>query len=155
MAVREELDLVEVAPLANPPVCKIMDFGKYRFEQNKKMKEAKKKQKVVVIKEIKFRPKIDDHDFDTKLKHLKAFLDKGFRVKTTIMFRGREMAYQDRGRLILDRVLEKIGSDRIVVEQTVKTEGRNMMMTLAPKLGIKYLEDHEIVDLPDDDVLEN
>lgn len=138
MADESQLDLVEVAPNAKPPVCRIMDFGKYRFEQNKKLKEAKKKQKNIVVKEIKFRPKIDNHDFMTKLKKVIEFLGKGCRVKVTIMFRGREMAYKERGKIILDRVIETIGDDKITVEQRIKTEGRNMMMTIAPKSGVEF-----------------
>lgn len=143
MAAEANLDLVEVAPNAKPPVCRIMDFGKYRFEQNKKLKEAKKKQKNIVVKEIKFRPKIDNHDFMTKLKKVIEFLSKGCRVKVTIMFRGREMAYKDHGKIILDRVVENIGEERLVIEQTVKTEGRNMMMTIAPKTGVDYKDNEE------------
>lgn len=147
MAETSQLDLVEVAPNAKPPVCRIMDFGKYRFEQNKKLKEAKKKQKNVVVKEIKFRPKIDNHDFMTKLKKVIEFLGKGCRVKVTIMFRGREMAYKEHGKIILDRVIETIGDDKITVEQRIKTEGRNMMMTIAPKPGVefnKFFDDENI-----------
>jgi translation initiation factor IF-3 len=123
-----------------------MDFGKFRFEQNKKLKEAKKKQKNIVVKEIKFRPKIDNHDFMTKLKKVEEFLGKGCRVKVTIMFRGREMAYKEHGKIILDRVVENIGEEKIVIEQTVKTEGRNMMMTIAPKTGVEFNENIDDTD---------
>jgi translation initiation factor IF-3 len=151
IAALAEMDLVEVAPAANPPVCRVMDFGKFRFEQNKKLKEAKKKQKSVVVKEVKFRPKIDSHDFITKVKMIDKFLGMNCRVKVTIMFRGREMAYQNRGRDILDRVIETIGPDMVTVEQTIKTEGRNMHMTIAPKPSYKSIYakdgDEELMDV--------
>ncbi len=125
------LDLVEIAGNADPPVCKIMDYGKYKYEMSKKAHEAKKKQSVVVLKEIKIRPKIDEHDYQFKIKHAKQFLGEGNKVKISIVFRGREMAYMDRGRKILDRVAEEV-KEEAVVEFLPKVEGRNMFMMLAP-----------------------
>jgi translation initiation factor IF-3 len=124
-------DLVEVAPNARPPVCKIMDYGRYKYEQAKKEKEARKKQHQITIKEMKFRPKIDDHDYDFKVAHVREFLEKGDKVKLTIMFRGREMMHQEFGRAILDRVRTDV-EDIAVVEQEPKSEGRNMTMVVAP-----------------------
>lgn len=126
------LDLVEVAPLARPPVVKIMDYGKYKFEQAKAARAAKKKQHVIHLKEVKYRPGIDDHDFDFKTRHAREFLEHGNKVKVTMMFRGRQMAHIDLGRDVLDRVsaeLKDIGK----VEQEPRLEGRNMSMVLAPK----------------------
>jgi translation initiation factor IF-3 len=125
------LDLVEVAPTARPPVCKIMDYGKYKYEQAKQAKEAKKKQHQVHVKEMKFRPKIDDHDYDFKVSHVREFLEKGDKVKLTIMFRGREMMHQEFGLAILKRVEADL-AELSVVEQEPKSEGRNMTMVLAP-----------------------
>lgn len=126
------LDLVEVAPNGRPPVCRIMNYGKYRYEQQKREKEAKKKQKVFQVKEVKLRPNIEDHDFYVKLKHAKRFLSEGNKVKVTIMFRGREMTHPELGRAVLDRVLKELG-DTIVREKPPKLEGRNMTMVLGPK----------------------
>jgi translation initiation factor IF-3 len=126
------LDLVEVAPLARPPVVKIMDYGKFKFEQAKAARAAKKKQHVIHLKEVKFRPGIDDHDFDFKTRHARQFLQDGNKVKVTMMYRGRQMAHIDLGREVLDRVageLKDIGK----IEQEPKLEGRNMSMVLAPK----------------------
>jgi translation initiation factor IF-3 len=131
LAEERGLDLVEVAPNARPPVCKIMDYGKYKYEQAKKEKEAKKKQHTVQVKEMKFRPKIDDHDYEFKVAHVREFLEKGDKAKLTIMFRGREMMHQEFGLAILERVIEDL-EDIAVVEQEPKTEGRNMTMVLAP-----------------------
>jgi translation initiation factor IF-3 len=128
------LDLVEVAPTARPPVCKIMDYGKYKYEQAKREKEAKKKQHQTAVKEMKFRPKIDDHDYGFKVSHVREFLEKGDKAKLTIMFRGREMMHQEFGLAILQRVKEDL-SDVSSVEQEPKTEGRNMTMVLAPLRG--------------------
>ena len=134
LAAAEErgLDLVEVAPAAKPPVCKIMDYGKYKYEMSKKAQEAKKKQTIVVLKEIKFRPKIDEHDFQFKVKHAFQFLGEGNKVKIRVMFRGREMAYMNQGRQILDRIAEE-AKEIANVEYLPKIEGRNMFMILAPK----------------------
>jgi translation initiation factor IF-3 len=126
-----DLDLVEVAPNAEPPVCRIMDYGKYKYERDIRQKEARKKQVRVEVKEIKFRPKIDRHDYDTKKGHVERFLRAGSRVKITIMFRGREMAHTDLGRKILDRLVEDL-KDVAVVDAFPKQEGRNMIMVIAP-----------------------
>jgi translation initiation factor IF-3 len=134
LAETKGLDLVEVAPDAKPPVCRIMDFGKYKYQQSKRLQQAKKKQKVISIKEIKLRPKTEEHDYQYKTKHIRRFLQDGHKAKVTIMFRGREMAHVDLGRRILDRVavdLEDVGT----VEQTPKQEGRNMTMVLSPRLA--------------------
>lgn len=126
-----DLDLVEVAPQADPPVCRIMDYGKYKYERDIRQKEARKKQSRVEVKEIKFRPKIDRHDYATKKGHVERFLKAGAKVKITIMFRGREMAHTDLGRKILDQLIAELG-DTIVVESMPKQEGRNMIMVIAP-----------------------
>jgi translation initiation factor IF-3 len=126
------LDLVEVAPKANPPVCRIMDYGKYKYEQSKRAKEAKKHQHLVMVKEMKFRPKTEEHDYQFKLKHIQKFLAEGNKTKITIMFRGREMVHTDLGRKILDRVIQET-QDYASVEQQPRLEGRNMTIVLAPK----------------------
>jgi translation initiation factor IF-3 len=126
-----DLDLVEVAPQANPPVCRIMDYGKFKYERDIRQKEARKKQSRVEVKEIKFRPKIDPHDYATKKGHVERFLRAGAKVKVTIMFRGREMAHTDLGRKILDRLVGELG-EAIIVEMMPKQEGRNMIMVIAP-----------------------
>ena len=132
MAEEQHLDLVEVAPKAKPPVCRIMDFGKYRYEQQKRDKEAKKKQKIISIKEVKLRPNIEQHDFDVKVKNAVRFVQEGNKVKVTIMFRGRELSHPELGREILDRVAATLG-DTVSVERNAKLEGKNMTMILAPK----------------------
>lgn len=129
---RLNLDLVEVAPMANPPVCKVMDYGKYRYEQEQKAKEARKRQTTISIKEIKLRPKIDDHDFNTKKGHVERFLKKGDKVKLTIMFRGRELVHPHLGEKLLRRMAEELG-DIGEVESQPNLDGRNMVMMLAPK----------------------
>lgn len=126
------LDLVEIAPGAEPPVCKILDFGKYKYEIQKKKNEARKKQKVIEVKEIKMRPGIDDHDYEVKLRNMRRFLDDGDKVKVTIRFRGREMVHQDLGLKVLDRVREEL-EGLAKVEQTPKLEGRQMVMVIAPR----------------------
>ena len=131
MAEEQGLDLVEVAPNARPPVCKIMDFGRYKYQQQKKLQEARKKQSVVQIKEIKVRPKTDDHDFNTKLKHVTRFLENGDRVKVTVFFRGREIVHKDRGLMILQRMVEAV-QEIAKVEQQPRSEGRTMSLLLAP-----------------------
>ena len=131
-ALESQLDLVEIVPNGEPPVCRVMDFGKYLFDLNKKKSAAKKKQKQVQVKEIKFRPGTDDGDYQIKLRNLKRFLDNGDKVKVTLRFRGREMAHQELGGLMLKRVeadLLELGS----VEQFPKMEGRQMVMVIAPK----------------------
>lgn len=125
------LDLVEVAPNADPPVCRIMDFGKYQFQQQKKKQEAKKKQTKVQIKEIKVRPKTDDNDLNTKVRHILRFIEAGDRCKVTVAFRGRELAHKDRGSEILSRIVD-MTSDVAKVEQEPRFEGRTMHLLLAP-----------------------
>ncbi|MCE5334716.1 MAG: translation initiation factor IF-3 [Desulfobacteraceae bacterium] len=132
LAAQEHLDLVEVAPGAEPPVCKIMDYGKFKYQQNKRSQEAKKKQTVIQVKEIKIRPKTDEHDLQVKIKHIKRFLAQKDKAKVTILFRGREIAYSDQGFKVLERIREEL-KDEIVVEQQPKMEGRNMIMILAPR----------------------
>jgi translation initiation factor IF-3 len=127
----DDLDLVEVAPQANPPVCRIMDYGKFKYERAMRQKEARKKQVRIEVKEIKFRPKIDRHDYETKKGHVIRFLNAGARVKVTIMFRGREMAHTELGKRILDRLVEDLDG-LATVEQPSKLDGRNMVMVLAP-----------------------
>lgn len=126
------LDLVEVSPNADPPVCKIMDYGRYRYEQTKKKQEAKKKQSSFQIKEIKVRPKTGDHDLMTKIGHIKKFIDKKDKVKVTVIFRGREITLSERGRELLKRVAEET-EEIAAVEQMPKFEGRTLVMLLAPK----------------------
>ncbi len=125
------LDLVEVAPNADPPVCRIMDFGKYKYQQQKKQQEARKRQTIVQIKEIKVRPKTDEHDYQTKLKHIRRFLEDGDRVKVTVFFRGREIVHKDRGLTILQRVVTDT-EEMAKVEQEPRSEGRTMNMMLVP-----------------------
>ena len=136
MAMEQHLDLVEIAPKAKPPVCRIMDFGKYRYEQQKREKEARKNQKVISIKEVKLRPNIEQHDFDVKLKNAVRFLEEGNKVKVTIMFRGRELSHPELGREILGRVAEQL-KDSVSIERDAKLEGKNMIMILAPKAPSK------------------
>jgi translation initiation factor IF-3 len=126
------LDLVEISPNAVPPVCKILDYGKYKYEQQKKANEARKKQKVVEIKEIKVRPNIDDHDYDVKMRQMKSFISEGDKVKVTLRFRGREMAHQDLGVRVLDRIRGEL-AETTKVEQFPRLENRQMIMVLAPK----------------------
>ena len=125
------LDLVEVAPTSRPPVCRIMDYGKYKYEQSKKARQARKRQHHVVVKEIKMRPKIETHDYDFKKKHIVEFLEHGDKVKVTLMFRGREMAHTDLGRKLLDQLSSEL-TDLAKVEAPPKQEGRNMTMLLTP-----------------------
>jgi translation initiation factor IF-3 len=132
IAIDAGLDLVEVSPNAAPPVCKIMDYGKFRFTEQKKAAEARKKQKVIEIKEIKMRPGIDDHDYDVKLRAIRRFFEEGDKVKITLRFRGREMAHQDLGLKLLDKVRDELVAVA-KVEQEAKLEGRQMIMMLAPK----------------------
>ena len=131
-AYSQNLDLVEVAPEARPPVCRIMDYGKYRYEQSKKAREARKKQTIIELKEIKLRPKTEEHDFQFKARHAERFLKEGNKAKVTMMFRGREMIRMDRGKALLNRFVEAL-KDVGVVEQAPKIEGRNMTLILAPK----------------------
>jgi translation initiation factor IF-3 len=126
------LDLVEVSPNSRPPVCRIMDFGKYKYELSKKDKLAKKKQHVFQLKEMRYRPKIDEHDYQFKTKHVREFLESGSKVKAFVLYRGREMAHIELGRKILDRLIEDM-SDIAVVDVQPKLEGRNMNMILSPR----------------------
>jgi translation initiation factor IF-3 len=132
MAAEVGLDLVEVSPNAEPPVCKILDFGKFKYEAQKKKAEARKKQKVIEVKEIKLRPGIDDNDYGVKMRAMRKFLEEGDKVKVTLRFRGREMAHQDLGMKVLDRVREEL-DDLGKVEQFPKMEGRQMVMVIAPR----------------------
>ncbi len=131
IAAEKNLDLVEIAPNANPPVCRIMDYGKYKYEQSKREKEAKKNQKVISVKEVKLRPNIEDHDFLTKAKNASKFLAAGDKVKVTIMFRGREITHPELGKELCERFAEELASVS-KVEKPAKVEGRNMIMILAP-----------------------
>jgi translation initiation factor IF-3 len=131
-AQERDLDLVEVAPDAKPPVCRILDYSKYKYEQNQKQKAARKHQQQINVREIKFRPKIAQHDYDTKKGHVERFLKGRDKVKVTIMFRGREMAHPERGEMILNRLAEDLG-DLAVIEQRPQQDGRNMTMMLAPQ----------------------
>lgn len=132
MAYDEDLDLVEVAPNARPTVCRIMDYGKYKYEQAKKEREARRHQKVITIKEVKMRPNIDEHDFQVKLRNAIRFLDEGAKVKCSIMFRGREIVHRDKGREVLQRLAEDVG-DLAVIERHPSMEGRNMVMIMSPR----------------------
>jgi len=126
------LDLVEISPSADPPVCKVLDYGKHKYEAQKKANEARKKQKVIEVKEIKMRPGIDEHDYQVKMRSVQRFIDDGDKVKMTMRFRGREMAHQELGKKVLDRVRDDV--DEVAkVEQFPKSEGRLMTMVIAPK----------------------
>jgi translation initiation factor IF-3 len=126
------LDLVEISPNAIPPVCKILDYGKYKYEQQKKANEARKRQKIVELKEVKVRPNIDDHDYDVKMRQMKSFIGEGDKVKVTLRFRGREMAHQDLGLKVLERIRSEL-VETTKVEQMPRLENRQMIMVLAPK----------------------
>lgn len=132
LALENHLDLVEIAPTAKPPVCRIMDYGKYRYEQQKREKEARKKQKTFDIKEVKLRPGIEDHDFNVKYKNAVRFLEDGDKVKVTIMFRGRELSHPELGEVLLNRMAQQL-KEIAVVERVPKLEGKNMIMIVAPK----------------------
>ncbi len=125
------LDLVEISPNANPPVCKIMDFGKFKYEQQKRESEARKKQKIIEVKEVKFRPNTDTHDYDVKMRNVFKFLENGDKVKVTLRFRGREMAHQNLGRELLERVAEDV-KEIGKIENMPKMEGRQMIMMIGP-----------------------
>ena len=131
MAEEVGLDLVEISPNAAPPVCKIMDFGKFKYEQQKRESEARKKQKIIEVKEVKFRPGTDTHDYDVKMRNVLKFLEKGDKVKITLRFRGREMAHQNLGRELLERVAEDV-KELGKVENMPKMEGRQMIMMIGP-----------------------
>lgn len=132
LAAERHLDLVEIAPTAKPPVCKIMDYGKFRYEQQKREKEARKKQKSFDIKEVKLRPGIEDHDFNVKYRNALRFLEDGDKVKVTIMFRGRELTHPELGEVLLKKMAEQL-KEIAVVERVPKLEGKNMIMIVAPK----------------------
>jgi len=132
MARERNLDLVEISPTAQPPVCRIMDYGKFLYQQEKKEREAKKHQKTITVKEVKFRINVDDHDYETKKNHVLRFLDEGDKVKATIFFRGREMTRQGLGRQILERLIKDIG-ERGLVEFRPRQEGNTLHAILAPK----------------------
>ena len=132
LAYEEHLDLVEIAPTAKPPVCRIMDYGKYRYEQQKREKESRKKQKTFDIKEVKLRPGIEEHDFNVKFKNAVRFLEDGDKVKVTIMFRGRELSHPELGEVLLNKMAAQL-KEMAVVERQPKLEGKNMIMIVAPK----------------------
>ncbi len=134
LAKERDLDLVEVSPNANPPVCKILDFGKYRFEQEKKLRDSKKNQKVLKLKEIRMQPKIGSGDLDTKAKHVQEFLNEGDKVKVTIRFRGRELAHTELGFDVLKEVEKRLEEGSYVIEKAAAMDGRFMSMTLASKV---------------------
>jgi len=131
MATERDLDLVEIAPTASPPVCKIMDYGKYLFQQKKKAGEAKKKQKVILVKEVQFRPRIDEHDFNFKRNNVARFLEDGAKVKATVRFRGRELAHMELGRAVLDRLLEEI-KGLGAAESAPELQGNRMTIVISP-----------------------
>jgi len=132
LALDQGLDLVEVSPAAKPPVCKIMDYGKFKYQQTKKQKEAKKHQVVITLKEVKFRPNTDEHDFNFKVRNIQRFIEEGHKVKVTMVFRGREMAYRERGRDILIKISTLV-AEIAAREVDPKMEGRQMMMILTPQ----------------------
>jgi translation initiation factor IF-3 len=134
LAIAQEagLDLVEIAPNAEPPVCKLLDYGKFKYQEQKKAAEARKKQKIVEVKEVKFRPMIDDHDYDVKMRSMKRFFEEGDKVKVTLRFRGREMAHQELGAKLLDRVKTEFATTA-KVEMEPRLEGRQMVMVMAPR----------------------
>ncbi len=139
MARERNLDLVEISPTAQPPVCRIMDYGKFLYQQEKKEREAKKHQKTITVKEVKFRINVDDHDYETKKNHVLRFLDDGDKVKATIFFRGREMTRQSLGRQILERLIKDIG-ERGIVEFRPRQEGNTLHAILAPKKDAPHKE---------------
>ncbi|MBT0895229.1 translation initiation factor IF-3 [Geobacter hydrogenophilus] len=133
LAESQQLDLVEVSPTAVPPVCRIMDYGKFKYQQSKKLQEAKKKQSHVVVKEVKLRPKTDEHDLQFKIKHVRRFIEEGNKAKVTLVFRGREITHMEYGVRALERVASEI-EDIAVIEMKPKMEGRSMFMIVAPKV---------------------
>jgi len=132
MAEEADVDLVEIAPTAEPPVCRLMDYGKFKYQEQKKAHDARLKQKIIEIKEVKFRPATDDHDYSTKVRKMREFLEEGDKAKVTLRFRGREMAHQDLGAELLERVRNDV-EDLAVVESMPRLEGRQMIMMLGPK----------------------
>jgi translation initiation factor IF-3 len=131
MAQENGFDLVEVSPLAKPPVCKIMDYGKFKYTEKKKQSEAKKTQVVVVVKEVKFRPRTEEHDFETKIRKIREFLEESNKARVTVMFRGRELSHRELGTKVLDRIVNEL-KEVAVIEATARMEGRQMFMILAP-----------------------
>jgi translation initiation factor IF-3 len=150
MAEQRGLDLVEVSPKARPPVCKIMDYGKYMYQLNKRAKEARKRQHITQVKEIKMRPKIEPHDYSFKLRHAREFLAAGDKVKCTVTFRGRELAHKDLGRRVMEKVIVDLSTEAHV-ESPIKSEGRNMVMVLSPKAPTKAKEHVRGEDAEDQD----
>jgi translation initiation factor IF-3 len=139
MARERGYDLVEVQPNANPPVCRLMDYGKYRYEESRRERESRRRQRTAALKEVRLRPKIDDHDLDTKARQARKFLQSGSKVKLSVLFRGREIAHQDIGRTLLQRVAEQL-SDQSSVDQAPHMEGRSMVMLLCPAGEVKSAE---------------
>ncbi|MDC7219641.1 MAG: translation initiation factor IF-3 [Spirochaetales bacterium] len=133
MAKEADLDLVEVAPTSRPPVCKLLNYGKYKYEQEKKLREAKKKQSLTKLKEVRMQPKIDKHDLDFKAKHVQQFLDAGNKCKVTIRFRGRELAHTELGKVVLDNLLKRLEEGSFNVDNKPQMEGRMMSMLLSPR----------------------
>lgn len=140
MSLQKNLDLVEVAPSAKPPVCRLMDYGKFKFEQSKREKEARKKQKIISVKEVKMRPNIEDHDFQVKAKNARKFLLEGDKVKLTIMFKGRQITHPELGEKLCLKLAEEL-SDISTVEKFPKVEGRNMVTIFVPKADIEKKEE--------------
>jgi len=136
IAESQHLDLVEVSPTAVPPVCRIMDFGKFKYQQSKKLQEAKKKQVQVQLKEVKLRPKTDEHDLQFKIKHVRRFLEEGNKAKITVVFRGREITHMELGQIALEKFVEEL-QDVAIIEVRPKMEGRNMFIIVAPKVKSK------------------
>lgn len=132
LAESQQLDLVEVSPTAVPPVCRIMDYGKFKYQQSKKLQEARKKQVQVVVKEVKLRPKTDEHDLDFKIKHVRRFLEEGNKAKITVVFRGREITHMNLGQVALDKFVDAL-KDIAIIEVRPKMEGRSMFIIVAPK----------------------
>lgn len=139
MAEQHDVDLVEIAPNANPPVCRLMDYGKFKYQEQKRLQEARAKQKTIQVKEVKFRPGTDEGDYQVKLRNLRRFIDDGDKAKVTLRFRGREMAHQELGMKVLERVRDDLG-DTVQVEAMPKLEGRQMVMVLAPRKKTKNNE---------------
>lgn len=135
LAIEKGFDLVEIAPGAKPPVCRLMDYGKFRYEQSKRDKEARKKQKIITVKEVKMRPRIEDHDFMVKAKNAKKFLEAGDKVKVTIMFRGRELSHADLGAALCRKLASEL-QNIALVEKDPRVEGRNMIMILTPRVDV-------------------
>jgi len=136
LAQQRGLDLIEIVPKAQPPVCKIMDLGKYKYEQSKKDKLQRKHQQVTQVKELRFHPHTDDHDFEFKVRHARRFLEEGHKVKATVVFKGREITYKEQGEALLDRLKEQL-VELARIDQTAKLEGRTMAMIFAPEKGTK------------------